>query len=455
MKKLLLPICLCFGFSAMAQNALLNSPTTGAITSPSLDNIHMVSNGTDVVLVVGSNDAVYAIDIADNNPADAAANTVTTIANFVSTKLNPVAGQNVTVLDIEVNPISKTVYVLAKGGGSRYIFKVENDGANISLVDLSNVTYSELSWGGANLSMNDLAYGNNMLYISSGSFSLDGELGWIAPPFTHNDNITTRATTMFKSNWGGQYNTTAPLESMTFGTVDGTDRLMGVTTCAPGYSIDVATLPGSGTLSVTEDFNVHQGFTNKAAFMQHDGKDWLFTLHDNNLYRVGKKYLDGSQVAANKHNNNAQKLRDNSGNVPASIPVDEMKLMSTASYSSMAYWDNYRLLVLEDASAAGGALKLEQMSTETPPPTSVNNINTVKVLNMYPNPATSTVTIALPVNTQNATASIVSMSGSVALTQNINSNNATLDVNSLSSGIYTVNVTLDNGEKLTSKLTIK
>lgn len=454
MKKLLLPICLCFGFSAMAQNSLLQSPTTGAISSTTINNIHMVSNGTDVVLVAGDNNALYAIDVADNDPTDAVANTVTTIPNFISGTLNPVAGQNVTVLDIEVNPISKAVYVLADGGGSKLIFKVEDDGATVTLFDLSNVTYSEMAWGGSGLSVNDIAYGNNTLFVSSGSFSLNGEIGWIAPPFAHNANITTRATTMFKSNWGGQYSTTAPLESLTFGTVDGTNRLMGVTTCAPGFSIDASTLSGSGTLSVTEDFNVHQGFTKKVAFMHHDSKDWLFDLHDNKIYRIGKKYLDGSQVTANMYNNNAQKLRDNSGSIPAAIPVDEMKQMGTATYDNMAYWDNYRLLVLE-ANLSGGALKLEQMSTETPPPTSINNINTAKALSIYPNPATSTVTISLPANTQNATASIVSMNGSIALTQSINSNNATLDVNSLSSGIYTLNVTLDNGEELTSKLTIK
>lgn len=454
MKKLLLPICLCFGFSAMAQNSLLQSPTTGAITSNTLRNIHMVSNGTDVVLVAGDDNSVYAIDVADNDPADEASNTVTSIPNFVSTKLNPLAGQNVTVLDIEVNPISKAVYVLASGGTSKYIFKVEDDGATVTLVDLSNVTYSKLAWGGSGLSVNDIAYGNNTLYVSSGSFSLNGEIGWTSAPFTHNSNITTRATTMFKSNWGGQYSTTAPLESLTFGNVDGTDRLMGVTTCAPGFSIDASTLSGSGVLSVTEDFNVHQGFTEKVAFMHHDGKDWLFDLHDDNIYRVGKKYLDGSQVTANNYNNNAKKLRDNSGSVPASIPADEMKQMGTGTYETMAFWDNYRLLVLE-ANLSGGALKLEQMSTETPPPTSVNNISTVKALSLYPNPATSTVTITLPNNTDNATASIISMNGSVVLNQNINSSNATIDINSLSSGIYTVNVTLDNGQKLTSKLTIK
>ena len=455
MKKLLLPICLCFGFSAMAQNQLLKNPTTGNVSTSKFSNIHMVSDGTDVVLVAGDDNSVYAIDIADNDPADAASNTVTTIPNFTVNKLNPLAGQSVTVLDIEVNPISKAVYVLASGGSNKYIFKVEDDGAKVSLVNLSNATYSKMAWSGSGLSVNDIAYGNNTLYITSGSFSLNGEIGWTAPPFAHNSAITTRSTTMFKSNWGGQYSTTAPLESLTFGTIDGKNRLMGVTTCAPGFSIDASTLSGSGLLQVTEDFNIHQGFTQKVAFMHHDSKDWLFDLHDNKLYRIGKKYLDGSQVAANKYNKDAQKLRTSSGAVVATLPADEIKLMnSSTTYESIAYWDNYRLLVLEQ-SIAGGALKLEQMSTETPPPTSVNNIGKSTSLKLYPNPASSTVNVALPANTNNAVATIISMSGKVATTQNINSGNAAINVSNLPSGIYNVNVTLENGNKLTSKLTIK
>lgn len=455
MKKLLLPVCLCMSFmSAMAQNSLLQNPTTGAITPNAMTNIHMVSDGTDVVLVAGDKTAIYAIDIADNDPADAVANTVTSIPDFIAMKLNPVAGQTVTVKDIEVNPISKAVYVLATGGANTYIFKVENNGANITLIDLSNTTYSKLTWGGNNLSVNDIAYGNNTLYVTSGTFSLDGEIGWIAPPFTHNASIATRATTLFKSNWGGQYSTTAPLESLTFGNVDGVNRLMGVTTCAPGFSIDASTLSGSGLLSVTEDFNVHQGFTQKVAFMHHDSKDWLFDLHDNKLYRVGKKYLDGSQVAANQYNNSAKKLRDNSGSIPAAIPASEMKLMSNATYQTIAYWDNYRLLTLE-SSLAGGALKLEQMSTETPPPTAVKNIANVGTVALYPNPATNIVTVSLPQGESNATLNILSINGSVMLTQALNANKATVNVDQLSSGIYTVNVLLKDGQRLTNKLTIK
>ncbi len=450
MKKLLLLCVLGMSMSASAQNALLKNATTGSVSANTMEDLCMVSNGTDVVLVAADMSSLWALDIADNDASKATANTITSIPNFITDKLNPLAGQTVTVLDIEVNPISKSVYVLGRGGANKYIFKVENGGANVSIVDLSNIAHSQLPWG-AGFSVNDMAYGNGTLYVSSGSFSLDGQLGWVAPPFEHNGTITTRNTTLFKSNWGGNYFTTAPLETLTFGDVDGKGRLMGVTTCAPGFSIDVANLAGSGVLTVTEDFNIHQGQSTKAVFMQHDGKDWLFDLHDSKLYRIGKKYLDGSQVTANKYDNNATMLRDNAGNVVASLPADEIKEMSTGNFGMIAYWDNYRLLLLK--TTGDNALELSQMSTETPPPTSVNNITTRTDISIYPNPANDVLHISLK-NGQQATVNIVSINGSLALSQQVNGR-ATIDISSLTAGVYTATINTKDGAKHTQKLTIK
>lgn len=453
MKKLFLPFLMFMSVSAMAQNALLQNAAAGAIPTTELSDLCMVSNGTDVVLVVADNAAVYAIDIADKNPADAATNLVTSIPNFVAGKLTPLAGQTVTVVDMVVNPISKTVYVLGSGGGNRYIFKVSKNGANVSLLNVSNISHSKLVWGGSGFAINDMAYGNNTLYVSSGSFSLDGEIGWIAPPFVNNSNFTKRSTTLFKSNLGGQYFTSAPLETLAFGNVAGKNRLMGVTTCAPGFSVDATALQGTGVLSVTEDFNVHFGQATKVIFMHHDKNDWLFDLHDAKVYRIGKKYLDGSQVTANKHNNAADMLRDNTGNVLATLPATDMKLMTTQTYTMMAHWDDYRLLMLQ--SGTTGALTLLKMSVENPPVTSINDLNSVSNLNLYPNPASNQLTLTLPEGHTHATLNIVSISGSVVLTQNIAAKSATIDVQGIAPGIYTVTAQLENGSMVTGKLTIE
>lgn len=451
MKRLILLLFVCVGVSATAQNALLQGAVTGSISTNGIADICIVSDGTDAVLVIGGASSAYAVDIKDNNPADASANTITNISSFVSSKLNPLAGNAITVQDMQVNPISKAVYILGSSGANRYIFKVEKNGANINMVDLSNVTYSEMPWGGP-FNVNDMTYGNGILYISTGTFSLDGSLAWIAPPFVHNSSFSKRSTTLFKSNWGGQYVTTAPLETLTFGDVDGKKRLMGVTTCAPGFSIDVANLSGSGLLTVTEDFNIHQGQSKDVIFQHHDGKDWLFDLHDNQLYRIGKKYLDGSQVLASQFDNNAVKLRDNSGGVNSSLPEDEIKLMMTNNIDAIAFWDNYKLLLLESGST--GALKLSQMSIENA--AGINSISSSPMqFDLYPNPATNEVTITLGENKGSASVNIISATGSIVATHHINNSNSTIDISKLPSGIYAVTVQVENGEVSSCKLTIE
>ncbi len=453
MKRFLLPVLMCTGFAASAQNTLLQNPATGAVPTAGINSICMASNGTQVVLLAASNSAVYAIDIADKNASEAAANLVTTIPNFVTAKLNPLTGQNVQVLDMEVNPISKSVYVLASSGTQRFIVKVKNNGANVSLLDLSNISHSKLTWGGQTMEVNDMAFGNNTLYITSGSFQLNGEIGWMSPPFANNSAFTKRATTMFKSNWGGQYQTTAPLETLAFGKVENKNRLMGVTTCAPGFSIDAATLQGTGVLSVTEDFNVQFGNSRRVVFMSHDNGNWLFDLHDSKLYRIGKKYLNGSQVTANKHNNNADELRDFSGNVPATYAATEMKQMSNTTFDMMAQWDDYRLLLLE--SGTTGKLVLTQVSQENPPtPTGIRELKAINI-DVYPNPVTSEFVLTLPEGKSKAVLNIISINGRVVMSQNINSKTTHVNVKGIAPGIYTVALQLENGETASKKLTIE
>lgn len=451
MKKLLLPLLLWGSLSASAQNALLKNATTGSVPVNNIIDICMVSDGTNVVLLAADKTGIYAIDIADNKASDASANALSSIPKFISGKLDPATGTSIMgVRDIEVNPISKSVYVLAEAATQKFLVKVEKNGNTVSIVNLANAKFSKITWGGT-FEPNDMAFGNNTLYVSSGSFSLAGELGWIAPPFTHNASFTKRSTTMFKSNMGGQYSTTAPLETLAFGKVGSTDRLMGVTTCAPGFSLDLSKLSGSGLLQVTEDFNVQFGMSSKSIFMHHDNNDWLFDIHDNKLYRIGKKFLDGSQVTANKHNSNSTLLRDNTGKVATGLTDAEMKQMETKSIANMAKWDEFNLLVLDGGST--GALRTIKVSTEG---TAVGIADiTARSLNLYPNPAKGTVTISLPSGVESATVNFVSVNGSVSLSRAIDSKNTTIDISTLPSGIYTVNMIQSDGGTSFGKLIVE
>lgn len=423
-----------------AANPLLKSPVKGDLKNDRIAAMALASNGTHVALLLADKTSLYAVDIEDTIAKEKVPNAITSIPDFVNSKLKPVAGgASLTVIDIEVNPISKSVYVLAEAAGVSYVFKVRNNGANVTLVDLKNITHSKLAWG-STFTVNDMTYGNGNLYASSGSFSLDGSVATVPSPFTNGAAVTQKATSMFKSNWGGAYDTKAPLETMTYGLVKSKHRLMGVTTCAPGFSLEASKLSGTGTVQVTEDFNVEWGMSQKVVFQRHDGKDWLFDLHDAKLYRIGETLLDGSPVTAGKHNNNAIVLRETSGMPKAGIPADVFKEVTPgAGYQTIAYWDEFRLVVLE----SGGTLKMLQTAT-TATPLSVEKVQTATALRVYPNPAQQTLNVDLH-SAGATTLQVFSMDGRLVHTSKANSAAATIDVSSFAKGQYVLKAWSEEG----------
>lgn len=428
-KSLLLCMLASAGLTGRAANSLLTAPVAGALGHSRIAAMSIASNGTDAVLLLSDNKSLYALDIADNKSSEAAANTITSIPDFVNAKLKAVAGGvTLTVIDIEVNPISKAVYVLAEASGTSYVFKVRNNGMTVTLINLSSISHSTITWGGT-FAVNDMTWGNNKLYASSGSFSLDGGVATVPAPFAHGTTITQKATSMFKSNWGGSYVTKAPLETMTYGMVKTKHRLMGVTTCAPGFSLDIANLGASGTVQVTEDFNVQYGFSQKVVFQRHDGKDWLFDLHDNNLYRLGETLLDGSPVTAGKHNNKAVVLR--SGTDPASGIAADVFKHYTGNYTMISYWDDYRLVVLED----GGTLKLMQTATKAPPLSIDQTIVSGSTLSVYPNPAKDILYVSVG-QAENMQLQVFSMDGKLVYNAAAMEKNNSIDISKFASGQY-------------------
>jgi hypothetical protein len=418
---------------------MLKSPVSGPLGHSRIAAMAMASDGTDVVLLLADKTSLYAIDIEDNKASEKVPNAITSIPDFVNSKLKPVAGGvTLTVIDIEVNPISKAVYVLAESAGTSYVFKVKNNGATVTMVDLSKTSHSTLAWG-STFEVNDMTYGNGKLYASSGGFSLDGSLATISSPFTHSAAVTQKATTMFKSNWGGVYSTKAPLETMTYGMVKSKHRLMGVTTCAPGFSLDIAGLSGSGTMQVTEDFNVQFGMSEKVVFQRHDGKDWLFDLHDNKLYRIGETLLDGSPVTAGLYNSDAVELRETTGTPKAGLPADVFKEYAGTTYTTIAYWDEFRLVVLE----TGGTLKMMQTAV-TATPLSLDKVQTGKAISVYPNPVQNTLHIDLN-NAKETSLQVFSTEGRLVYTSKANNANATIDVSNFAAGQYVLKIASEEG----------
>ncbi|MGC4056811.1 MAG: T9SS type A sorting domain-containing protein [Chitinophagaceae bacterium] len=440
MKRTLLVSGMLASVFAAHANALLKSPVSGALGSGRLAALSMASDGKDVVLLLADNTSLYALDIKDNDPSELVPNAITSIPDFVNTKLKPVAGgATLTVIDMEVNPVSRAVYVLAESGTTSYVFKVRKNGADITLLDLSSVSHSTISWGGS-FSVNDMTWGDNKLFASSGSFSLNGSVVAVAAPFTNGATVTQRKTSMFKSNWGGTYFTSAPLETMTFGVVGTKSRLMGVTTCAPGYSLEAGTLSGSGTLEVKEYFNVNMGVSEKVVFQRHDSKDWLFDLHDDNLYRIGASFLDGTSETSGKYNKNSVLLRDNTGAPVSTLTADQFKQF-TGTYSEIAFWDNYRLLVLEK----GGTLKLMQTAATAPPLSIGQSVRETAALRLYPNPAHEQISVTLPAASGQISIDIYALDGRRVQHQVTSGAAATIDLKGMPQGQYLLKAVYESG----------
>lgn len=452
-KKVFLSIALGASISlGFSQNSLLQNPMTGALPLVGIINdIEIVSNGTDVVLIGANqtNSEFYAIDIADNDPAEAEDNGVTEILNFQALIDGATGQSNLTIKNFEVNPITKVIYVLAMDAGqtSSYLIKIEDDGATVSVLDQSQMTYSLISWNGLiGYGVEDMTWGDNTLFITSGSWSLDGEIATVPAPFVHNSNTTNRATSMFKSNWGGSFFTDAPLERAAFANINGESRLLGVTVCAPGFSIKTSDINGAGVFEVDEQFNVHFNPPTKVVSQNHDGVSYLFDLHLTNngysLVRIGEEFLDGTPLKNNQINLNSQKLRENSGNPTAGLTEDQIKIY-TGSYDQMAFWNDCNLLVLENDN-----LKLlETGSSVSCTALGVEPVSLTTRVELYPNPATDNLQIEFDANdfVNEAQIVIYTTDGKEVIRTSVQGNTTSLDVSKLKDGAYLVNIF--NGEE--------
>lgn len=426
--------------SLMAQNGMLQSPQTGnpfTGSTPSL--LTLASNGTDVVLLLSDNVSgkIFAIDIADQNPADAPANTITEVSNFTAA-LSAAIGVTVSIMNFEVNPISRSVYVLCRDqNGATYVAVVKNNGTSINLLNFNNVTYSAVSYTSSGKFINDMVWGDNTLYISSGGYSVDGEVGKVSAPFVHGASTTNRATSMFKSNWGNNYWTTAPLEKLALIKVGTETRLAGVTLCAPGFSLPVSDLDGSGVLEVDQHFDVVSAIPFKLIGVEQDNKPYLFDLHmgwpNNQLIRIGQKYIDGSRVTANDHNENADQIRDFNGNVAPGITEDEVKIYS-GSYTMMAFISNDEFLALDNTD------RLKPISVSSTTSIEKPELSERMIL-AYPNPATSDFTLELKdPKLVNSELVLYTIEGKKALSQMLSSQEQKVATSALEKGNYILSV---------------
>lgn len=457
MKKNLFLFILASAF-CFAQNSLMVSPQTGTmITSGTITNFKLISDGNSVALVATNNASgkVFIVDVNDSNPADKAANTIATTSDNVKTRIEAATGQTFTsIKNIEVNPITNAVYVMAMVNTTPYFVKLTNAGNTITALNFNTMPYCALNFTSANCSFQDIAWGGNKLFVSSNHSTLNGELGYISAPFTHNATITKRATTMFKSNWGNTYITNAPLETLNYIKINNTEYLCGTTTCAPGFSETVSSLTSnSGLFTVRESFNVVFDYSVKTLPITNGTEAYLLDLHDNwsnkKIYRIGKKFLDGTPFTNNTYNNNSVDLRDFFGNVNSSLTTEEMTSFP-GNFSSMAYYSPCEILTLSadfqtlaKLSVCTAALNVEEQ-----------NAKNIK-FEISPNPASDVLNIFYNDKLyKNIEATIYSYDGKLIKKQTLDSNNKKIPISDLQTGNYLLKIS-NKGIDLDSKSFIK
>lgn len=457
MKKNLLIFILASAF-CFAQNSLMVSPQTGTmITSGTITNFKLISDGNSVALVATHNASgkVFIVDINDNNPADKAANIIATTSTNVKSRISAAIGQTITsIKNIEVNPITYSVYVMAMVNTTPYFVKLTNAGNTITALNFNTMPYCTLNFTNANCAFQDIAWGGNRLFVSSNHNTLKGELGYISAPFTHNTTITKRSTTMFKSNWANNYYTSAPLENLNYLKINNIEFLCGTTTCAPGFSETVSSLVGNtGLFTVRESFNIVYDYSIKTIAINNGTEAYLLDLHNNTtshtIYRIGKRFLDGTPFTNNTYNSNSTELRDSGGNINSNLTTEEMTSFP-GDFSSMAYYSPCEIMTLSADYQTLGKLSVCTAALN------VNEQNTANIkFEISPNPASDVIHVYYDDKLFGSSmASIYSYDGKLIKKQTIDSNNKKIAVSDLPSGNYLLKIS-SNGKDFGSKSFIK
>ena len=456
MKRLLFTLKLIgiLSISFTQTNPLLTNPTTGNPTSSApIYDFEFVYLNNNLVLAYGSYNTgkIYAIDFNSSTSTGVhnwELNNVTAIKSKISS-ITGISTSNLRIRDMEVNPKTKAVVMLMQNTSTNITFLIEvKNPTSISVVNLSSVTYSAVNYTTTNNYIFDMEWASNgKLYYTTGDFTLAARIGEITPPFVHNSTATLQATTLFKSNWGGSYYTNAPLEMISYTTINGIGRLTGVTTCAPGFSIPVSTINnGFSLLSVTEDFNVRNDPPIKVVTLTKviNGieQSYLFDLHSNStnpgpnqLIRIGKKYLDGSRIPANEFNIRAKEIRTTTGLMtPGQAITDALEIskgfemISKYSESYLMVVDNNGILRLMDANGSYASIVEEQKEKIS--------------FTVYPSPARNFINIKLKENNQSIlTLGIFDISGKKVLEGATTS--GPIDISIMESGIYFINIYKD------------
>ncbi len=235
-------------------------------------------------------------------------------------KLEAVSGSGTGVKNIEVDPITKRVYILGDTG-KLYKVVISENVTNIEAVDLSSVKTAKINvtnHQSGDDEVIDFSWdtAESYLYVSYGNRrELRSRIAWIKAPFNKEEVIITndqqtnsmgyreaRFTSGSRPRDPSTYSTSAPVEKMSVTIIDGTSFLTGVNTCSPGFSLPTSEIRSSfDPITFVQTFNM--AFNNPKKSFHYEvtvsGKKdtYYFILssyEDRYFERIGSKYIDGS-----------------------------------------------------------------------------------------------------------------------------------------------------------------
>ncbi|WP_296701402.1 hypothetical protein [Algoriphagus sp.] len=239
---------LCLGISLIMAFTFNKEELPFGMTkgTPEIKSMTSLAFGPEGVLFIGDSKSasVFALNTKDNGftseiPSVSIIGIDKKLADMLGTTTD-----NISILDIAVNPNSKKVYLsLQAGDGTPVLMKLEGD--EIKPVSLDNVEYASVELNnspaedakdgrGRSLrisSISDLGYSDGKLLVS-GLSNQEFSSTFRSIPFPFTDNQDHASLEIFHAAHG-RYETTSPIKTFTTAEINGKDYLVASYTCTP------------------------------------------------------------------------------------------------------------------------------------------------------------------------------------------------------------------------------
>ena len=248
MKKMYLPLAVVVcGLMFLANTTRVTKGKYGFIVgNPEIKSINSLTFGPDGVLFIGDSKSatVFAIDTKDATASTQSApveikNVDQKIASLLGTEAT-----NITIQDIAVNPLSKSIYCAVQhSDGTPVLFKIEGD--KIQAVSTKNIAFSSLALNNAPAedakdkrgnsvrvsAISDIGFADGKLLVSGLSGTeFNSTFRSIPFPFTNKQD---QATLEIYHAAHGKYETMSPIRTFTTAEISGKKYLVASYTCTP------------------------------------------------------------------------------------------------------------------------------------------------------------------------------------------------------------------------------